>query len=175
MRILLTYSSKTGNTKKVADAIYEQMPRQTVYVPITDTLNPDEFDVIFVGFWVDKGLPDAKAKRFIESIKGKKVGVFATLGAYPDSDHAKETLQRTRALLEPDNQVMGEFICQGAVDPKLIEAFKKFPKGHPHYLDDARKKRHADAREHPNDQDFKNAKAVFSELVEVMVNEPIAN
>lgn len=165
MKILLTYSSKTGNTKKVADAIYEVMPENTVYTSINHDINLDEFDTVIVGFWVDKGLPNSEAKEFIEKIKGKKVGIFGTLGAYPDSDHAKKTLKRTRELLEPENKVVGEFLCQGKVDPKLTERFKKFPEGHPHYLDEARKKRHEEASKHPNEEDFNNAKQTFEEIV----------
>lgn len=169
MKILLTYSSKTGNTKKVADAIYEVMPENTIYTSINDDIDLNEFDIVIVGFWVDKGLPNAEAKEFIEKLGGKKVGVFGTLGAYPDSDHAKDTLKRTRELLEPQNKVIGEFLCQGAVDPKLIEMFKKFPKGHPHYLDEARKKRHREASKHPNEEDFNDAKQAFEEIISKIV------
>ena len=165
MKILLTYSSKTGNTKKVADAIYKIMPTETVYTEIKEEIDLKEFDMVIVGFWVDKGLPNHEAKEFIEKIEDKKVGIFGTLGAYPDSDHAKKTLKKTKELLEPQNEVLGEFICQGAVDPKLIESFKKFPEGHPHYLDEARKKRHAEAKSHPDENDFNRAQAVFQEFV----------
>lgn len=165
MKILLTYSSKTGNTKKVADAIYEVMPKETVYKSIDEDIDPNEFDIVLLGFWVDKGLPDEKSLDFIKKLKGKKVGIFATLGAYPDSDHAKSSLEKTWELLEPENKVIGDFICQGAVDPKLIKMFEDFPKGHPHYLDEARKKRHADAKKHPNEEDFNNAKATFKNMI----------
>lgn len=165
MKILLTYSSKTGNTKKIADAIYEVMPEKIVYQALNEDINLDEFDLVILGFWVDKGLPDKAAKEFIEKVKNKKVGIFATLGAYPDSDHAKKTMEKAKTLLEVDNEVIGEFICQGAVDPKLIEAFKKFPKGHPHYLDEARKKRHAEAKKHPNEKDLRDAQDVFENMI----------
>lgn len=165
MKILLTYSSKTGNTKKVADSIYKIMPAGTVYTEIKEEIDLNDFGTVIVGFWVDKGLPNAEAKEFIEKIKGKKVGIFATLGAYPDSDHAKKTLEKTKEILEPHNEVLGEFICQGAVDSKLIESFKRFPEGHPHYLDEARKKRHEEAKKHPNEKDFNNAKSIFQEFI----------
>lgn len=165
MKILLTYSSRTGNTKKVADAIYEVMPKETVYKSIDEEISLDGFDIVILGFWVDKGLPDKKALNFIEKIQGKKVAIFATLGAYPDSDHAKNTLIKARELLEPENKVIGDFICQGAIDPKLIKKFEDFPKDHPHYLDETRKKRHAEAKKHPNEEDFNNARNIFKNMI----------
>ncbi len=164
MNTLLTYSSKTGNTKRVADAIYEVLPEGTVYTAIDEDIDLEKFDNVVVGFWVDKGLPNSEAKDFIEKIEGKNVAIFGTLGAYPDSDHARECMQKTRDILEGKNKLIGEFICQGAVDPKLIEIFKTFPKGHPHYLDEARKKRHKDASTHPDESDFENARLVFKEI-----------
>src|SRR5699024_6453147 len=103
---------------------------------------PNNFDLIIVGFWVDKGTADEKAKKYMEKLKGKKVGVFGTLGAYPDSDHAKKTMMRVRELLERENEVVAEFLCQGKVDPKLIEKFKDLPPDHPHGMTEERKKRH---------------------------------
>lgn len=165
MKILLTYSSKTGNTKKVAEGIYEILPEGSLITPIEGNINPNEFDLILMGFWVDKGMADEKAKKYMEKIEGKKVGVFGTLGAYPDSDHAKKTLKRVRELLEVKNEVVAEFLCQGKVDPKLIEKFKKLPASHPHGMTEERRKRHEEASKHPNEQDIKEAQKIFGDLI----------
>lgn len=165
MKILLTYSSKTGNTRKVAEGIYEILPEGSLITPIEENINPNEFDLILVGFWVDKGMADEKAKKYMEKIEGKKVGVFGTLGAYPDSDHAKKTLKRVRELLEVKNEVIAEFLCQGKVDPKLIEKFKELPAGHPHGMTEERRKRHEEASKHPNEQDIKEAQKIFGYLI----------
>lgn len=165
MKILLTYSSKTGNTRKVAEGIYEILPEGSLITPIEENINPNEFDLILVGFWVDKGMADEKAKKYMEKIEGKKVGVFGTLGAYPDSDHAKKTLKRVRELLEVKNEVIAEFLCQGKVDPKLIEKFKELPAGHPHGMTEERRKRHEEASKHPNEQDIKEAQKIFGDLI----------
>ena len=123
-----------------------------------------DFDKVLVGFWVDKTIAEPKARDFIEKIKGKKVGIFATLGAYPDSDHARDALKNTKELLEPQNQVVKEFICQGKVDPKITEQFEKLPPGHPMYMTEERKQRHKDASTHPDHDDIKNAQEVFKNI-----------
>lgn len=74
---------------------------------------------------MDKGTADAKASKFLKSIRNSKVAVYATLGAEPDSEHAKTSLQNGIDMLDSSNEVMGRFICQGKIDPKLLEAMKK--------------------------------------------------
>ena len=149
MNILLTYSSKTGNTKKVAKAIYEILPKDSIICPIEEEPSFKDFDLILIGFWVDRGLPNANAKKFMEKINGKKIGIFGTLGAYPDSQHARDTIKRTKELLEPANEVVAEFLCQGKIDPKLTEKFKSLPSDHPHAMNEERRKRHEEAKKTP--------------------------
>ena len=124
------------------------------------------------GFWADKGTADEKARLVISNIKNSKVGILGTLGAYPDSDHCKEMQERVASLVRDNgNQVLGTFMSMGKVDPRLIEAFKQFPEGHPHALNDERKKRHAEAAKHPNEQDYINANKAREKKVVKMKEE----
>ena len=97
----------------------------------------------------------------MKEIKGKKVGIFATLGSYPDSDHARTSLERGLALVEKDNEVIGSFICQGRIAEALKQRMEILPEGHPHYPDENRRKRWADADRHPNEEDVRQAVKVF--------------
>lgn len=36
----------------------------------------------------------------METVKNKKIGLFGTLGAYPDSDHAKQCMKKAKALVQ---------------------------------------------------------------------------
>ena len=165
MKTLIIYSSKTGNTKKVAEGILEVMPKNTVIAPIEDNIDSEEFDLVLIGYWVDKTTADSKILSYIEKISGKKIGIFATLGAYPDSKHASDALKNIRELLEPRNEVIAEFICQGKVDPKITEQFEKLPLDHPMSMTPKRRQRHKDASTHPNQDDIKNSQDVFRDIV----------
>jgi len=137
MKILLTYSSKTGNTQKVAEAISQILPPGRIFINLSQTPQPDfsDFDLIIVGTWIDKGTADPKALNFIKTVNNKKTAFFYTLGAKPDSPHATDCTENIRNLfLENKNELLGHFFCQGALDPKLVEMFKKFPPDHPHAL-----------------------------------------
>ena len=49
MRSLVTYSSRTGNTRKVAEAIFEILPDPKEIHPVAEAPPPDDFDFIAIG------------------------------------------------------------------------------------------------------------------------------
>lgn len=166
MSILLAYSSKTGNTQAVAKAIAEILPEGSDFFKISEVKDTDKYDVVIVGFWVDQGLPNKEAMTFIDTLKNKKIGYFFTLGAYTNSKHAQDCHDKAVELLTAhNNKIVSSFCCQGKIDPTLTEKFKELPKDHPHYMDEARMKRHQEAALHPDAKDFENAQAVFKDFI----------
>jgi len=161
MKTLVVYSSLTGNTKQVAEAIHEVFGQKASLFPVEQAPVADGYDLVVVGFWVDRGAADKKAQAYITGLHDKKVALFATLGANPESEHARKSMDNTSVLLADDNQLVGSFICQGKVDPKLIEQFKQLPEGHPHGMNAERRARHDETSKHPNAADLANAKDVF--------------
>ena len=73
MKTLIIYSSKTGNTRSIAEAIHEALPDSDILpvenAPAPETL-PGEYGMVCVGYWVDKGMPDAKARAYLENLRG---------------------------------------------------------------------------------------------------------
>jgi flavodoxin len=165
MKILMLYSSLTGNTQKVAESMGTVLPEDSISLKTTEAPDPTDFEVIFIGFWVDKGQADAQTLAYLEKIKNKKVAFFYTLGAYPDSDHAQEVAKSTTNILkENGNQILGYFCCQGKVDPKLLEYMKKnLPPDDPHnQMNPERQNRIKEATKHPDNNDLSKAK-VFAQ------------
>lgn len=157
MRIAVIYSSRTGNTRKVAEAVAEALPEDVRVCRVDDALDPADFELIFVGFWVDKGTADQDARNYMQKLSGQYVGLFATLGAYPDSDHAGQCIDRAMKLL-PSCIILDTFICQGAIDPKLIEWMKMLPAEHSHSPSEAKRKLWREAERHPDDHDLEAAR-----------------
>ena len=158
---LIVFSSKTGNTKKVAEAVHSSLKENFDILPIDSIDEPIEAENLIIGFWVDKGTVDSKTEPLLKELRGKKIAYLGTLGAYPDSPHAKDVEAAVQALTDESNEYLGCFLCQGKIDPKLTAMFAKFPSDHPHSMDEARKKRHEEAAKHPNEEDFANARAFF--------------
>lgn len=154
MKVCIIYSSCTGNTRKVAEAMAE-----TSGVPCFAVRNapaPDDFDLLALGFWVRKGQPDARAQRYMERVRGKHVFFFGTLGAWPDSDHARRCLAATHALIEAGgNTVVDGFLCQGRVNPQVIAASQR-KGGHP--MSAQRLARLREAERHPDAADLAAAR-----------------
>ncbi len=167
MSILLTYTSKTGNTKKVAEAIKEVAGEDIIFCSLEEAPAPDGFDAIVIGFWIDKGMPVAAARKYIKNIQNKKVAFFYTLGASPASEHGAKCLKNTRELFG-QNQIIGEFACQGKVDETLIKVFKTLPSGHPMAFSEETMALYRAASIHPDENDLENACAAFKEIFDVL-------
>lgn len=157
--ILIVYDSKTGNTEKVAKALAEGAGERCVLARVEDAPAADAFAVVVAGYWVDRGAPNAKMKKYLETLHGKKVVLFQTLGAEPASDHATSALVNAGVALNNDCKVLGTLSIRGAIDPALIEMMRKMPAGGAHSASPESEARWAAAAQHPDAEDLAKAKA----------------
>ncbi|MDY0274128.1 MAG: flavodoxin family protein [Desulfomicrobium sp.] len=171
MKSLVVYSSRTGNTEKVARAIYAALPQPADIHCVDDCPDPSKYDFVALGFWVDRGAPDAKAQEYMRSVQGKAIGLFGTLGAWPDSEHAKDCVRKAEELVQ-GNQVLGSFLCQGRIDPRIIEAMQKAV-ANTHPMTPERKARIQEAEKHPDEQDLQAAQDAFRGMLEAFVPESL--
>ena len=166
MKVLVTYSSKTGNTRQLAEGIFEELPVEDKNIlPISEVSSTQDYDLILVGYWVDKAAPNKEAYTFMQELEGKKVGLFATLAYWPDSQHAWDSLVNGEALVKDKNTVIGKYICQGKLDDKIIAMFEKLPADNPHSVTDEKRKRYEIAKSHPTKADIAAGAELFRERV----------
>jgi flavodoxin len=173
---LIVYSSKTGNTKKLAEGIHRALGESGCPARIAAVGEKPEAagaPWVLVGFWADRGHADEKALEFIRGLEGCRVGLFGTLGAYPDSGHARDLARKTEALAAEKNTCLGSFLCQGKIDPALLERFKNLPPGNPHAMTEERRKRHEEAAKHPDDGDIAAAAKACLEMIRGAGAEPV--
>lgn len=116
MKVQVIYSSLTGCTKKVADAIFNgiDVEQKTIH-DLKDGAPALDGDIILLGYWGTSGNPNDEMKEFLQTVKGKAVGIFCTLGYYSDSAHARDTVESGLNLVKDNNEVIGAFVCNGAV------------------------------------------------------------
>ena len=136
---------------------------------MSEANNLDEYDIVLAGYWVDKGGPNTEAAEYLKNISGKKVGLFATLAFWPDSEHAYNSILNGEKLVKENNHIIGKYICQGAIDPKMIEIFAKMPEGNPHRPTPEKEKRYAISAKHPSQADIAVAAEMFCERIEADV------
>ncbi|MGG7073261.1 flavodoxin family protein [Campylobacter sp. 9BO] len=168
MKKIVIYSSQTGNTKKVGEAIADELGCEAVSFESKKAQNLSEFDFIALGYYIDKGGPDSKFKRFIkENIKDKRVGLFITLGAEPDGEHGAHMLNGGKVLLEENGcEVLREFICQGAISDEVMqqmrEMVEKMGDKAMHQITPERLARWEASKSHPDENDLANARKAFA-------------
>jgi flavodoxin len=166
MSYVIIYSSATGNTKKVAYEILKAMPEDTKIYDLQELKVDVEEENLILGYWVHRAKPNKEMLHFMETLSDKKVITFGTLGAYPDSEHGEATKKNVTEILETHNTVLGNFLCQGKINPKITEMFKKSSGDSPHQMTEERLKRHQEAAKHPNEEDFEAARVFIKEILE---------
>ena len=181
----VVYSSLTGNTKEVAEAIYAQLPEPCSIYSLREAppINLDSYQNIIVGFWVDKSSADPLASEFISNLNNKTVALFATVGALPNTpmpagdyaNYGEKCLSNAAALLNKNCKLVSSFICQGRISAKMTEAFRHFPVGHPHYLTPERLARHVASQSHPDQQDIAAAKQFALETITILARKEQLN
>lgn len=125
MKAAIVYSSHTGNTKQLADAIYGELGSDTVsYIgPVTEKIPTEDF--IFAGFWTDKGSCDQKMENFLKSLQHKKVFLFGTAGFGGDEHYFQNILSHVSEYLGSTNQLVGSYMCQGKMPMSIRNRYEK--------------------------------------------------
>lgn len=109
----VVYNSLTGNTKLLADTIREILP------------NNDDYDIVFVGFWTDKGNADSKTIEYLKLLRNKKIFLFGTCGFGGSEAYFDRILTNVKSNIDDSNQIIGEYMCQGKMPSSVRERYLK--------------------------------------------------
>lgn len=158
LRTLVAVSSQTGNTWKAGRYVHKGAGTAAVLARTQELadkgLQPEDFDCVMVGFWLDSGHVDNDSLALLHSLHGKKVALFGTLGGNPKSPEAKKVMDTAVEALggpERGNMCLGTLWLQGKISQQVLNMmYERFPglKDDP-----AHKARIAAAQSHPDAQD----------------------
>ncbi len=124
MNTLVTYMSQTGNTKKVADAIFSEINGKKETKELKNVESLEEYDLTFIGFPVHAFGPAEKGKEFLlKHSPGKKVAIFITHAAEEENELTK-TWVNTCLESAAEADILGTFNCQGELDEGIAEFLK---------------------------------------------------
>ncbi len=158
MKNLIVYSSKSGNTRKLAEAVYDFLPGENVMKSVEEKPDPEGYDLVVVGFWLQAGKADPGSYEYLEELAPSKLFLFATHGAAVDSPHAQNAMAGAKSMVT-SSQVVGSFNCQGEVNEEfLAKVQKKDPQ--PPWVKDA-----GNAVGHPDAHDIANLQVVLEKAV----------
>ena len=119
----IVFSSSTGNTKKLADAVYEILPKDKCdYFGENDSKIPPS-DLLYIGFWTDKGSADTKTLELLAKLKNKKIFLFGTAGFGGSDVYFEKILGQVKQSIDASNTVIGEYMCQGKMPQAVRERY----------------------------------------------------
>lgn len=204
----MAVSSKSGNTKLVADALQRELTDAGVRFAATFDLvdgaaadlaqsegiesakgaeggetaenrqsanatastlatQASEADVVFVGFWCDKGSCSPAVQHFLQGLAGKRVFLFGTCGFGESDEYFEQILDRVRAYLPADVQYIGGAMCQGKMGMGVKRRYEGMLEKDPEnaqarmLIDNWNK-----AQSHPNKDDVSRIAAAAKEALE---------
>jgi flavodoxin len=113
-RVLVAYMSSTGNTKKIAEAIFDGITAEKEIKPIREVQAIEGYDLAFLGFPTHGYGPDKKTKETLERLcsKGRKVALFVTHGAPENEPEVPEWMAKFKQAAA-NAELVGFFNCQG--------------------------------------------------------------
>ncbi|HDP95149.1 MAG TPA: hypothetical protein ENN40_07305 [Candidatus Aminicenantes bacterium] len=166
MKVLIAYFSQTGNTEKVAGAIYDAAENETrILAGVDEVKDLDSPDLIFVGLPIMHHSVPGQASRLIQRIPAdKSVALFATHGCLRGGKLAVEGFYHAVSLASK-LYMLGSFGCQGEVDHHVMDELSHLPE-YRGWLNEARS-----AVGHPDAADLEDARQ-FAALMLAMADKP---
>ena len=96
-KAVVVYDSATGNTKFLAEQLAAALPG----VPCgpVGTADVSGADLVFLGFWTDKGSCSEALRAFLPALAGKRVFLFGTAGFGGSPEYFGQIITRVSGLL----------------------------------------------------------------------------
>lgn len=159
MKIAIVYDSITNNTEQIAEAIKDILTNEDI-IYIGKPKENIEADFYFVGSWTDKGSCSTSIKRFLSTLKHKKIAYFSTAGFGGSTAYFDTIFTRVSMFIDDSNEVVGHYFCQGKMPGTLRQKYVSLLHQNP---EDKKLKVSLEnfdqALSHPNSIDIENAKS----------------
>ena len=99
MKTSVVFSSKTGNTQQLANAVAAALPKQELLYTGAPNEAALAADRLYIGFWTDKGSCNREITDFLKQVKGKEVFLFGTAGFGGDAAYLIRYLPLSKSTL----------------------------------------------------------------------------
>ena len=159
MKTAVVYSSKTGNTKMLADAIKDFLSESDcIYFGNADE-KALEADKIYVGFWTDKGTCDEDSANFLKKLGNQQIFLFGTAGFGGSQEYYNQIIDRVKTIIPSSVNITGTFMCQGKMPMSVRQRYEKMLEN-PNAAPNVKSliENFDNALSHPNEEDILNLK-----------------
>ena len=124
MKYAICYESRTGNTAMLAERIRQILPEEDCLYYGIPSEEAMKAELIFVGFWTDKGSCPEKTAVFLSGLERKKVFLFGTAGFGGSAAYFEQIMERVRTNLPKDAKEAGYFLCQGKMPQAVANRYE---------------------------------------------------
>lgn len=128
MRTLIVYDSLTGNTRKIANAIFSALPGADKDICTTGefpSLEDRKAVLYFVGFWIKKGSCSLEVIRLLSGLHGCRIALFGTCGFGSTRDDFDRAAQSVAVWIPEDSTCVGSFVCRGRMGMNVRRCCEK--------------------------------------------------
>lgn len=122
-RYSIVFSSVTGNTRQLAEAIRESLPETGCDYFGLCSAEALKSEMLYVGFWTDKGNADEASLALLKTLKNKKIFLFGTAGFGISEAYFRRVLDNVRLSIDESNSIVGEYMCQGKMPQSVRERY----------------------------------------------------
>ena len=128
---------------------------------------PSATETLFVGFWTNQGVADQAAQKLLEQLRGRKIFLFGTAGFGGSEAYFQAILDKTKAIIDDSNTVIGTYMCQGKMPLSVRERYVKTKEQPDHMPNiDAMIENFDKALSHPDADDLAKLANLVSEAIE---------
>lgn len=114
MKYKVLFYSQTGNTEKIAKAIFEALPGEDKDIRrLEETQKGSNAEIYFIGFPVHMGTCNMEMMDFLGGLQNTKIALFATCGKGDTPEYYKQIENQTAVWIPDENEYLGMFLCQG--------------------------------------------------------------
>ena len=125
MKVLVTYISLSGNTKKIAEAIFEEIQTEKEITPLKEVDNLEGYDLAFIGFPVHGFGPAKEAQTFLKkNAQDKKIALFVTHAMSSENEMLEGVLKKCKKPASKADLV-SFFNCQGELAENTAKSLIK--------------------------------------------------
>ena len=175
----IVFSSRTGNTAELAEAVREALQEGTC--EYFGSVNGDDAgagcgrtssaipasETLFVGFWTNQGVADQATQKLLGQLRNRKIFLFGTAGFGGSEAYFQAILDKTKAFIDDSNTVIGTYMCQGKMPLSVRERYMKMKEQPDHMPNiDAMIENFDKALSHPDATDLKKLTNLVSEAIE---------
>lgn len=159
LKTKVLYVSGTGNTERVAEAVYREIPGTSKDILKLDScFEKYSADTYFVGFWANCGSASVEILEFLSDLHGKNIALFCTCGMGRNEEYYKKIEKNVAAFIPDDNRYLGAFFCQGKMPIHVRRKYEQMDTPENHEKVEQLLRNFDKALLHPDKNDLEHAR-----------------